>query len=139
MAISEEHALRSWHFRQLRWSLQALAAAGSDQRTLFPDHIVTADELAFDFDHWAGVIRSTYEQDLSRPQAESLAAIDRKLATMSREGVEFDLELWTEAALSTSEHWAGVRRLARSALEAFGWTLESSVENPDDLGTLFGL
>jgi hypothetical protein len=118
--MSEEHALRSWHFRQLRWSLQALAAAGSDQRTLFPDHVVTADELAFDFDHWAGVIRSNYERDLSRPQAESLGAIDQKLATMSRDGVEFDLELWTEAALSTSEHWAGVRRLATSALEAFG-------------------
>jgi hypothetical protein len=139
MAISEEHALRTWHFRQLRWSLQALAAAGSDQRPLFPDHIVTADELAFDFDHWAGVIRSSYERDVSRPQAESLDAIDRKLATMSREGVEFDLELWTEAALSTSEHWEDVRRLATSALEAFGWTVETHAENPNDQGMLFGL
>lgn len=135
MAMPEENALRSWHFRQLRWSLQALAAAGSDQRTLFPDHVVTADELAFDFDHWAGVIGSNYERDLSRRQAESLGAIDRKLATMSREGVEFDLELWTEAALRTSEHWAGVRRLATSALEAFGWPVEGPPENPNDRGT----
>ncbi len=76
---------------------------------------------------------------MSRPQTESLADIDRKLATISREGAEFDLELWTEAALSTSEHWAGVRRLATSALEAFGWTLESAAENPNDQGMLFGL
>jgi hypothetical protein len=135
--MSEEHALRSWHFRQLRWSLQALAAAGSDQRTLFPDHVVTADELAFDFDHWAGVIRSNYEPDLSRPQAESLGAIDQKLATMSRDGIEFDLELWTEAALSTSEHWSGVRRLATAALEAFGWLVDGRPENPSDRGSEF--
>ena len=121
--MSEEGLLRSWHFRQLRWSLQALATAGSSQRNLFPDHVATADDLAFDFDHWAGVIRGTYEIDLSRLQADALEAIGQKLATMSREGVEFDLELWTETALSTSEHWADVRTLAASALEAFGWTV----------------
>jgi hypothetical protein len=138
MVMPEENALRSWHFRQLRWSLQALAATGSNQRPLFPDHIVTADDLAFDFDHWAGVIRSNYERDLSRSQAESLGAIDQKLATMSRDGVEFDLELWTEAALHTSEHWADVRRLATSALEAFGWPVEGSAESPNDRGSVFG-
>jgi hypothetical protein len=138
MAMSGEDLLRSWHFRQLRWSLQALAATGSNQRNLFPDRVMTADELAFDFDHWAGVIRSTYELDLSRPQAESLDAIAQKLATMSRDGVEFDLELWTESALSTSEHWAGIRTLATSALEAFGWSVEGSLENPNDQGLVFG-
>jgi hypothetical protein len=132
MAVSDERPLRDWHFKQLRWSLRALAAAGSHQRTLFPDHAPTADELAFDFEHWAGIIRSEYEGELSRPQADSLAAIDRKLATMSRHGVEFDLELWTDSALSGSEHWADVRGLAATALEAFGWAVDTAPENPDD-------
>ncbi len=137
MAVPDEQALRSWHFKQLRWSLQALAAAGSDQRPLFPDSVVTADELALDFDHWAAVVRGNYETELSTSQTESLAAIDRKLATMSRDGVEFDVELWTEAALRTSEHWTGVRRLAAAGLEAFGWPVEVAPESPDDRGTMF--
>ena len=137
MAMPEENALRSWHFKQLKWSLQALAAAGSDQLALFPDFVVKADELALDFDHWADVVRTNYETELTRPQAESLDAINRKLSTMSRDGVEFDVELWTEAALCSSEHWAGVRRLAASALEAFEWPVELPPENPNDRGSVF--
>jgi hypothetical protein len=117
-----EEPLRSWHFRQLKWSLQSLARAGSPQRTLFPDQAVKADDLAFEFDHWASLIGGTYEADLSAPQREALAAITLKLDTMSRDGAEFDLELWTDAALSASEHWADVRRLAAVALDAFGWS-----------------
>ena len=139
MAMSDEQQpLRAWHFKQLRWSLRALATAGSHQRTLFPDLAATADELAFEFDHWAGLIRSHYDGELSRPQSDSLAAIDRKMATLSRDGVEFDLELWTDAALSSSEHWADVRSLAASALEAFGWTIESARENPNDHSVILG-
>ena len=113
MAVPDEQALRSWHFKQLRWSLQALAAAGSDQRPLFPDSVVTADELALDFDHWAAVVRGNYETELSTSQTESLAAIDRKLATMSRDGVEFDVELWTEAALSYERALGGRSKAGR--------------------------
>ena len=67
---------------------------------------------------------SDYGADLSRPQRDLLAAIDGKLATISRDGAQFDAELWTED-LSTSQHWADVRTLATSALEAFGWPVES--------------
>jgi hypothetical protein len=125
--MPEENAERSWDFRQLRRSLRSLGAAGSDQRTLFPDDVVPADQLALDFGHCALVVRGNDESDLSEGQADALAALEQKLVTMSRDGAEFDAELWTEAALRTSEHWADVRKLARSALEAFGW----SVESPD--------
>jgi hypothetical protein len=121
MLMRDDDTQRLWHFKRLRWSLQALQAAGESQRPLFPDGAVSAGDLALDFDHWSAVIRDHYAADLSGAQAESLAAIDRKLATMSRDGAEFDVELWTEAALTGSEHWADVRRLASSALEAFGW------------------
>jgi hypothetical protein len=135
MSIPEDGAQRAWHFKQLRWSLQSLATAGSDQRTLFPDHVVKPDDLAFDYDHWAAVIRSQYDTELSSSELDALAAIDQKLATMSRDGAEFDAELWTEAALASSEHWADVRRLAALALEAFGWSVESSPETTGDRGT----
>jgi hypothetical protein len=136
MARHDDNALRLWHFKQLKWSLQGLATATSEQRPLFPDYVVRVDELAFDFDHWAFVVRSNYLQDLSRSQADSLAAIDHKLATMSRDGAEFEPDLWTDEALGSSVHWANVRELAATALESFGWPIERAPENPTDHGTV---
>jgi hypothetical protein len=118
----DESAQRSWHFKQLRWSLQNLAAATSGQPPLFPEAAHTADELALDFDHWASVVLTSYEEELSGAQVESLGAIDAQLKRMSRDGREFDADLWTDRALTTSPQWVHVRTLAASALEAFGWT-----------------
>jgi len=123
-SIQDDNIERSRDFDQLRRSLRGLVAAGSEQPPLFPDSVATADQLARDFDQSAVAVRSNYGSDLSENQSEALASIERKLATMSRDGAEFDAELWTEAALRTSEHWAEVRTLALSALEAFGWRTE---------------
>ena len=101
--------------------MRSLTAAGSEQPPLFPDDVITADQMALDFHHCAFVIRSKYATDLSAGEAESLAALEQKLATMSLDGAEFDVELWTDAALRTSEHWSDIRRLAAAALDAFGW------------------
>jgi hypothetical protein len=133
--MPEDDEERGAHFNQLRWSLQGLAMAGSEQRPLFPEFVPDADDLAFDFDHWASLVRGGYAVELSRSQADALAAIEEKLATMSRDGAEFDVELWTEAALNSSEHWADVRRLACLALEAFGWPVECPPRNPVERGT----
>ena len=122
--IPEDNIERSRDFDQLRRSLRGLAAAGSEQPPLFPDSVATADQLARDFDQSAVAVRSNYGSDLSENQADALAALEQKLMTMSRDGAEFGAELWTEAALRTSEHWADVRTLALSALEAFGWRTE---------------
>jgi hypothetical protein len=127
--MTDDDPRRPWHFRQLKWSLQLLAQAGSVQPTLFPEQAPGPDDLAFGFDHWASVVRDTYAADLSPAQETALDAIAAKLTTMSRDGTEFDVELWTDAALETSEHWSDVRLLAVSALEAFGWVVNPS---PDD-------
>jgi hypothetical protein len=126
-----EDPLRAWHLRQLRRSLRGLAMAGVEDQALFPGWAMSADELAFDFDHWASVVRSGDEEDLTRAQRDALAAIDAKLATISKDGAEFDLDLWTEAALRTSGHWDEVRRHAAAALEAFGWLEEEPAVEPD--------
>jgi hypothetical protein len=119
---------KSEHLKQLRWSLQALVRAGSEQRTLFPDSVIEAEDLASDFNHRASVVRGTHEDELSQEQADSLAAVEEQLNTMSRYGAEFDVELWSEAALANSEDWDDVRRLATAALEAFGWPLDREPE-----------
>jgi hypothetical protein len=107
---------------QLKWSLQSLAQAGSVQPTLFPEQAPGADDLAFDFEQWATLARDAHGPELSGSQHASLEAIAAKLAIMSRDGAEFDADLWTDTALMTSEHWADVRRLALAALAAFGWS-----------------
>lgn len=120
--MPEDSAERASDLNQLRRSLRSLAAAGSDQPTLFPDDVIPADQLALEFGRCAGVVHDDDQSDLSQEQADAIAALEQKLVTMSRDGAEFDAELWTEAALRTSEHWAEVRTLAQSALEAFGHT-----------------
>jgi hypothetical protein len=127
-----DDARRPWHLKQLKWTLQSLAQAGSVQPTLFPEQAPNADDLAFSFDHWTSIVRQNYGAELSGDQNAALDAIARKLATMSRDGAEFDADLWTEAALATSEHWADVRRLASSALNAFEWVVNASSEDLDD-------
>lgn len=128
----EETGERSWHFQQLRWSLQSLAASASDQNPLFRDAAITADALALDFDRWASLVCERYGSELSDVQRASLEAIEQTLTRTSRDGSEFDADLWTEAALKTSEHWASVRRLAVSALHAFGWRAADSTIEPAD-------
>jgi hypothetical protein len=37
---------------------------------------------------------------------------------MSRDGAEFDADIWTDEAVRTSADWADVRRLAAAAVDA---------------------
>ena len=128
---------RAWHFRQLKWALQSLAIPAADQRRLFPDWVLKADELALDFNHWASVVEGNYDDALSKEQANALAEVDRKLSAMSRAGADFEPELWTEPALTSSLHWADVRRLATITLEAFGWPVESPPPDHGERGIRF--
>ena len=130
--MADDNSEHSQAFKQLRLSLRGLAMAGDEQRTLFADLVASAGDLASNYDQSAAVIRADYEADLSTAQSDALAAIDRKFATMSRDGDEFDADLWTDAALRSGEHWAEVRNLATAALDAFGWPTESSAQSSED-------
>src|SRR4051812_31024070 len=121
---------RAWHFKQLKWALQSLAAAGSAQPPLFPEQVQSPDDLAFAFDHWASLLQDAYADEISPAQAAALETLCRSLGTISRDGAEFDADLWTDGALRTSEHWAQVRRQALAAMEAFGWSVDSGEPAP---------
>ena len=112
---------RDTRFRQLRWSLQALAQAAPNQLLLFGEQQATADVLALDFTNAAAAVTGEWDETLTPVQRQALAAIDGKLNAMSRDGAEFDADLWTDSAVLHSEHWAEVRRLAGDALSAFDW------------------
>ena len=113
-----DDAQRDSCLTQLTATLKALASEPSDQLALFPDSVSRADDLASRFDD-ARAIFSEYESSLSRPQLDALAALSDRLATISRDGAEFDPGLWTDDAVRTSVHWRDVRALASAALEMF--------------------
>jgi hypothetical protein len=106
---------------ELRRALRELASAGDRQPTLFPDQQRTPDEIAFAFEQWSAAVRDEVDDPLTDAQRAALDALATKLSTMSRDGAEFDAELWTDAAAATSEQWADVRQLASAALDAFEW------------------
>lgn len=135
MVEADAGTQRLLHFRQLKWTLQALAIPASDQKELFPNWVATPDELALDFDHWESVVRGNYGEELSKDQADRLAEVSRKLSSMSRTGSDFEPELWEESALRSSQHWMDVRLLAASALDAFGWPVESPPSDSNERGT----
>ena len=115
------HPDQDAHFRSLRLSLQALAAAPSDQPPLFPEVVRTANVLARDFDNWAAVVTENYEDELSPDQRQALAAINQRLSAMSD-----DDQVWSQSALAGDQRWDEIRRLACAALDAFGWAIETA-------------
>jgi hypothetical protein len=116
MLVDDERTERGVAFKQLELSLRALAMAASDQLSLFPENVVTADELARHFDHAWSAVRASYEHELSTAQIEALSGVDRILEAMSRDGAAFDLDLWTDAALRSNDQWRAVRALALESL-----------------------
>ena len=126
METPETDRHRAWHYRQLKWSVQALALRAPEQLVLFPDFVATADELALELDHWATLVLEKYPDELSDSQADTLKALHQKLETMSRDRAEFDADLWTEAAMGSNVHWQEVRALAIAVRDAFGWSVENA-------------
>ena len=110
--------LRESCFRQLTETLRALASEPSDQLALFPDSVTKAGDLAARFDDRVRALAEDYASELSRGQAEALDRLRDQFATMSRDGAEFDADLWTDEAIRTSVHWREVRALAGAALAA---------------------
>lgn len=106
-------------FGDLIASLKALGSEPTDQLALFPDSEIKADDLVARFDDSLRAVYEDYERDLSRRQLDALRALSGRLATISRDGSEFDAELWTDQAVRTSAHWREVRELANAALNAF--------------------
>jgi hypothetical protein len=108
-----------WHVQQLMWAAQALAQPAEVQPTLFPPFVVVADELALEFYYWRQAAEGRSVGSWSEGQRSALATLDRLLDEMSGDRPE----LWLDADCLLHPRWSEVRRLARSALSAFGWPM----------------
>ena len=106
MATLDNDALRAWHFKQLRWSLQALATATSEQRPLFPDAAAIQRELLAKHPDLADVNRSIFA--------------GRPLATQFRiqaQGERLGAATWRSFAKRESDVGARATYLACAELE----------------------
>ena len=116
-----EDEMRQGARNQFRWSLQALACEHDDQVTLFPDFVDKPYELVSDFCHWSRVARSTFAGLFSDDQLRVLQAIDVRIETMSRGGIDFDEKLWNVDSLGKRCEWEELRSLSKAALACFDW------------------
>lgn len=114
-----DNEVRGSSFRELTDSLKALASEPTDQLALFPDSAIEVGDLVARFDDSLRAVSEDHEGNLSRSQIDALRALSDRIAAISRDGSEFDAELWTEQAVRTSAHWREVRQLASAALNAF--------------------
>lgn len=109
--IDDEFALT-----QLKWALQALAQPSATQIALFPEYVIVADELTFDFDNWYRATK--WRERFTAAQSATLEAVDALLDQMS---LARDPELWTEKALTERPEWREARDLAQQALQSLDW------------------
>jgi hypothetical protein len=121
LRVIDDEVHDSGSLTRLRRTLEALSDIGPEQPALFPEFEAGPAALSLEFNQSAALLQEQYADALSSGQHDALAALDRKLLTISRDGAEFDADLWTDEALATSAHWADVRQLAKAALGAFGW------------------
>jgi hypothetical protein len=110
-------------FTMLKWELQSLAQPAEVQLSLFDPKFAhnVPDELALSLDDILRPALTTYGEDLTEDQRESLCRLDVYLRDMSG---QHNADLWTVDALRTSDRWNTVRELARHCLDSLGWDFE---------------
>ena len=114
MSDEDKHLI----LQQFKWSLQALAIAADDQFSLFPDFVLTPDELMLDFGHWFSVAKRF---DFTPRQRDAIQAIDELIDRMSNGGDLFSEALYADSGLREDNLWVELRQLAKDALHEFGW------------------
>lgn len=112
---------------RLRDALRALALPADAQAGLLPSFTGGPDEFALHFDQELRAVTADGSVRMSQAQRRALQAVDGLLDRMS--GQE-NARLWTTRALANSREWTRLRRAARGALEAFGWSLEVPPAKP---------
>ena len=121
-----EDKIQERALQRLEWSTRALYQPVDIQRSLYPDFVVVADELALDFDQWLSV--ATSHARLAPEHLDRLLAINRKLEQMSG---SHNAQLWTLDALANSSEWSSIRALAGDALKDLGWSSAPPPPSPD--------
>lgn len=129
-AMSEN--LTELNLIQLRKALQQAVLPAEEQIARLKDFCV-ADEVADDVGHWVGWVLQWPDATLTDDQRSRLVELDSLLDRMSGKQ---NAHLWTDEALQSRPEWDEVRRMARHALELFGWPIEDTDVPTDERAML---
>ncbi|MBF4662022.1 hypothetical protein HIJ87_08845 [Cronobacter malonaticus] len=107
---------------RFEWITRAFAQSSNVQKSLFPDFVNVADELAVE---WEIALEETDYEMLSDKQKLSIKAFDDYLLSIS--GLE-NIHYWNDDALCYSSEWNKMRELAKIILDSMGWVNEAPPE-----------
>ncbi|ELY9421823.1 hypothetical protein NMY27_11110 [Cronobacter dublinensis subsp. beijingensis] len=107
---------------RFEWITRAFAQSSNVQKSLFPDFVNVADELAVE---WEIALEETNNEMLSDEQKLSIKAFDDYLLSIS--GLE-NIQYWNDDALCYSSEWNKMRELAKIILDSMGWVNEAPPE-----------
>lgn len=102
---------------RLKWIIQALSQPYEIQKTLFPDFVNIADELAGE---WELALHELEENKskLSKKQLYLLQNLDEYILSIS--GPE-NLRYWIDEALQQDIKWENLREMAKAILDDLSW------------------
>jgi len=100
---------------RIEWITRAFAQSSIVQKSLFPDFVNVADELAVE---WEIALEETNSDMLSDKQKSSIKELEDYLLSIS--GSE-NIQHWNDHALCYSDEWNQMRELAKIILDAMGW------------------
>jgi len=114
---------------RFKWSLQALAAPADVQLDLYPDSDWKVDDMAIEFEEWYEDIKKR-QTFFTAKQAAVLRKLNRALDDIS--GPE-NADYWMEEALRVHPVWEKIRLMAKDALQALGWPVETPPKERSDI------
>jgi hypothetical protein len=103
---------------RIEWITRAFAQSSNVQKSLFPDFVNVADELAVE---WELALEETNNDMLSDKQKSSIKELDDYLLSIS--GSE-NIQYWNDYALCYSNEWNKIRELAKIIFDTMGWNDE---------------
>jgi hypothetical protein len=95
----------------------ALSQDAETQKSLFPDFVVVADELALNWEEALNELKAP-ELRISDNQRSKIDRLDAIILSMSG---PTNLKFWDDDALSVFREWEEVRAAASEVLLAFEW------------------
>jgi len=111
---------RDWAFRELKYSLQALAVPAADQIRAQTPACVVQDELLLDYDHSYEVLSQHFGSELTGEQRTAL----RRVHEHSDQWTEQDNAGDPLEDLARRPFWVTMRSFAAEALARMRWPVE---------------
>ncbi|WP_456309375.1 hypothetical protein [Serratia proteamaculans] len=100
---------------EIKRIVQSFAQPGEVQKSLFPDFVNVADELAVE---WEMAFEEINDASLTDKQKQAIKALDDYMLSISGPS---NIQYWNNDALCHSKEWDRMRNLAEDILYVMGW------------------